>query len=925
MTMYGLRHPILAKTAAVVVLTGLVAGIPAILLSFFWPVQLPTVDDLATPAEPVVIKALLLGTVWTCWALFACAVLIELVGTARARHRRVRMPFQRLAAYLITTITVAATAPAIAPRGLVPAAAVAITPAALPEHSLTAAEPKTAEPTKPYATYVVQPRDTLWAIAGKRLGDPMRYREIVALNQGRTMDDGQTFTRGDWLSPGWTLRLPADATKKESSTSERTHTVAAGETLWEIAEQHLGDGERYKEIFKLNGGHPQPGGARLTDPDVLESGWRLILPERGREPRKAEPTHRRTPSPLPTTKPETHQTTHRQAAVPHSRPASEPGQPAHHEAASPRPPSEPAQAKKPAAAISSPDVVMLPDGGMMAISFVTGLAVALASARLRHRRRLAVPAIDEAVSVPAPNPQPPAVRALEQAHHRSYTDSEEGPPDDFKLVTSTFAIDPPVMLKAGIRGEDSVSLELSGLNLALTGPGAGDCIRAIVLDLLAQADQHRAEIVIPRQDASRWFGEAITTLTQHLPGLRMVATLNEAIDYLEEQFVARRRILRDHDADDIPQLRQDEPGEPLPALLLTACSTDGNAYLDTLMGLASTFGVGAVLAGRSASGTTCEIGEDHRVTKATGTLAEELLDVTLFHLPADTAATVLHKLAVGNGMPTEEPMSAADLPVPPPSAAAQPVRFGIVGEPVIEVCGKVADISGRTKALELFVLLAVHPKGLDREEICEHLWPDVEETLAGYRFHAALKDLRAVLRESSGLGEKEASFVERSGKAYRIQAQHVDVDLWSFHRALADARTATNEEAKVTALEAVAGICRGRLAQSLKYDWLDQDHRWPLTVASVKALLQLGALHERAGRAERALEIYDQACALDPDMESAARSAIRLLLRLGHADEARIRTNHLKTRLASLGVLPSPETQAVLDQTRASSRPSVTH
>src|SRR5690606_18557998 len=118
--------------------------------------------------------------------------------------------------------------------------------------------------------------------------------------------------------------------------------------------------------------------------------------------------------------------------------------------------------------------------------------------------------------------------------------------------------------------------------LALTGPGAEDCVRAIVLDLLTQADQHRAEIVIPSQDAVRWFGETITTLTGHLPGLRLVATLDEAIDHLEEQFVARRRILRDHDADDIPQLRDAEPGEPLPALLLTACAADSHAYLDTL-------------------------------------------------------------------------------------------------------------------------------------------------------------------------------------------------------------------------------------------------------------------------------------------------------------------------------------------------------
>ncbi|WP_328855397.1 LysM peptidoglycan-binding domain-containing protein [Microbispora hainanensis] len=891
MTMYGLRHPILAKAAAVAVLTGLLAGIPAILLTFFWPVDLPTLDDLATPAEPVVIKTVLLATVWTCWALFAGAVIAEVVATARARRGRVRMPFQRLAAYLITTITVATTAPVAASRGTIPAAAVTVTPVALPSHHLMAAEPKTSEPAKPYATYVVQPRDTLWTIADKQLGDPMRYREIVALNQGRTMDDGQTFTRGDWLRPGWTLRLPGDAARKEPRSSQRTHTVRPGESLWEIAEQHLGDGKRYKEIFRLNRDRPQPDGARLTDPDVLESGWHLILPERERDTRKADPIRHQAPSPLPTT------TTR---------------QPAHHEDASPRPTAGFSTQPRRLAVGSS--VVVLPEGGMMAISFAAGVAVALASARLRHRRRLPVPAVDEPLTVPAPEPQAPAVRALEQSHRRSFAESEDGPPDDFELVTSAFSIDPPLMLKAGIRGEEPVSLELSGLNLALTGPGADDCVRAIVLDLLTQADQHRAEIVIPSQDAVRWFGETITTLTGHLPGLRLVATLDEAIDHLEEQFVARRRILRDHVTDDIPQLREAEPGEPLPALLLTACAADGHAYLDTLMSLGSTFGVGSVLIGRSSSGTTCEVDQDHRAAETTGPLVKELRDVTLFHMSANAAATVLHTLAVGNGMPAERPEKPAELEVPPPSTAAQPVRFTILGAPVIEVNGTPVDISGRAKALELFVLLAVHPKGLDREEICEHLWLDLEETLAGYRFHAALKDLRAALRGASGLGEKEASFVERSGKTYRIEAQRVDVDLWAFHRALADARTAGDEEAKTVALEVVARLCQGRLCQGLRYDWLDQDHRWPLTVTSVKALLQLGVLHERAGRNERALEVYDQACALDPDMESAARSAIRLLIDLGRADEARMRARHLKARLDALGVACSSETQALLDR-----------
>ncbi|MFB4269627.1 LysM peptidoglycan-binding domain-containing protein [Nonomuraea sp. GTA35] len=926
MTMYGLRHPLLAKTAAAAALAGLLAGIPAILLIYFWPIDLPTRDDLATPGEPIVIRTLLLATVWMGWGLFALAVTVEIVGMIRAGRSRVRLPFQRLAAYLITTITVAATAPIAAPRALVPAAAIAATSTQTPDHTASA-EPDKGETAKPYVTYAIQPRDTLWTIAEKQLGDPMRYRDIIALNQGRTMNDGRSFTQGEWLEPGCILHLPADA-RKPDRVRPRTHTVTSGESLWAISKQHLGKGAHYKKIFKLNRGRPQPGGARLTDPDVLEPGWRLILPKHGRDAQQgAKPVHRRT-LPRHTAEP-TRGTSSSETppSVSVSRPM--PDMWTKH---APLPPATGTISLRPAfdsrsshpPAESAPhvqgsEVVVLPQGGVMALSFAAGVAVALAATRLHRRRRLPVPSIDEPISVLAPELQSPAVRTLEQAHRSS--EPEAGPSDDFELVSSAFEIEPPVTLKVGIRDDAPVHLPLSGLNLALAGPGADDCIRAIVLDLLTQADAYRASILIPIQDAERWFGDAIATVTDHLPELQLVATLDEAIRHLEEQLIGRRGLLEDYEANDIHQLRQAEPGEPLPALLLAASCPDGHPYLDNLLTMASSLGLGAVLTGFSSSGTTCDLDRDHRVTEAVGPLTEELRDASLFHLPSDAAASVLYTLATGNGLPEAHPEQPADLSVPQLSSTPHLVQFTLLGEPAIHVCGTPVDLSRRTKALELFVLLALRPKGLDREEICEHLWPDLEETLAGYRFHAALKDLRTALRDAATPDDKKTLFIERSGKTYRIEPQHIDVDLWAFHQALADARTATDEKEKLAALETAAALCRGQLGQGLKYDWLDQDHRWPLTIASIKALLQLGALHEHARHNERALEIYDQACALDPDVESAARSAIRLLTTLGRTDEARQRFRRLKARLDALGVPVSPETQAVVQRLRATGEP----
>ena len=56
------------------------------------------------------------------------------------------------------------------------------------------------------------------------------------------------------------------------------YEVQRRDTLWDIAERHLGDPFRWREIFGLNQGKPQADGTRLTDPDLIYVGWKLELP-----------------------------------------------------------------------------------------------------------------------------------------------------------------------------------------------------------------------------------------------------------------------------------------------------------------------------------------------------------------------------------------------------------------------------------------------------------------------------------------------------------------------------------------------------------------------------------------------------------------------------------------------------------------------
>jgi membrane-anchored mycosin MYCP len=50
------------------------------------------------------------------------------------------------------------------------------------------------------------------------------------------------------------------------------------EDLWEIAARFLGDANRAGEILDLNASRVQPDGGRLSDPDSLHAGWKLVLP-----------------------------------------------------------------------------------------------------------------------------------------------------------------------------------------------------------------------------------------------------------------------------------------------------------------------------------------------------------------------------------------------------------------------------------------------------------------------------------------------------------------------------------------------------------------------------------------------------------------------------------------------------------------------
>ncbi len=95
------------------------------------------------------------------------------------------------------------------------------------------------------STYTVKAGDTLWDIAQSQLGNGSRYKEIMGLNG----------LASDVIQPGQVLKLPTGSASNTGSSSTKTYTVKTGDTLWDIAQNLLGNGARYKEIVSLNNLH----------------------------------------------------------------------------------------------------------------------------------------------------------------------------------------------------------------------------------------------------------------------------------------------------------------------------------------------------------------------------------------------------------------------------------------------------------------------------------------------------------------------------------------------------------------------------------------------------------------------------------------------------------------------------------------------
>ena len=210
----------LVGLAALIAVVGIVFGAPLLLLTFppFQNVSLAAVRSVLThPDDGTVTLALAAVTGWVAWAYFTIAVVLEVLALVRNR------PAPRLPGFSL---------PQDVARRLVAAAAM---------------------------VFIAAPMS-----AGLAQASP-----------GASPSPAPVAAAQQTAKPG-----PAKASTPAAGPQQgiRTHVVSAGDSLRSLAQQYLGDADRYDEIFNASRNTVQPDGQRLVDPDLIVDGWTLTIP-----------------------------------------------------------------------------------------------------------------------------------------------------------------------------------------------------------------------------------------------------------------------------------------------------------------------------------------------------------------------------------------------------------------------------------------------------------------------------------------------------------------------------------------------------------------------------------------------------------------------------------------------------------------------
>ena len=255
---------ILAGLGAVLILLVLLTGVPAALLATAGspiPHTMPAPSLLTHRLDILATLKILSVVVWLAWLL----LVVCLIAKVRAAVRNTGMP---------PRVPLAG--------GIQPAVHRLVTAALLLFSAATALSP----------AFTHQPPGVPPAVASAPAGGSGGASPAATPPAGQGTGQAGVGGLGEPGGPGAAGRPGRPASGQGQALESAHHRVRRTEkiyvvqppegryheSLWEIAQNHLGDGRRYREIFELNAGRVQPDGSKLTIASLIRPGWVLRMP-----------------------------------------------------------------------------------------------------------------------------------------------------------------------------------------------------------------------------------------------------------------------------------------------------------------------------------------------------------------------------------------------------------------------------------------------------------------------------------------------------------------------------------------------------------------------------------------------------------------------------------------------------------------------
>ena len=215
----------------------------------------------------------------------------------------------------------------------------------------------------------------------------------------------------------------------------------------------------------------------------------------------------------------------------------------------------------------------------------------------------------------------------------------------------------------------------------------------------------------------------------------------------------------------------------------------------------------------------------------------------------------------------------------------------------------------REKSRQLFQLLFTYRQSpLDRDQICEHLWPEADPATAQRNFKITLNTLYQVLEPDRDAGS-DSAFIVRDGTTYTLRLY---ADLWldsdHFTRLTREGLKPTSRSLEQLQ-EAVNLYCGDYLPDSLYEPWAAEE-RERLATLFLEAADKLCELYLGNNRFNEAIDLSQRILTRDNCWERAYRHLMQAYNALGDRGQlARTYQRCLQALKEELDVPPSQETQ----------------